>query len=144
MLNKIQISDCEWYHQTNLSSAKNIVRNGFIIEHGGDQRFTEGIYFLSKTGANFGDTTIKACIKGDFLEVRNFPFDDWRKIKLHYAEKIRKDNNPYNYEVLTDYMKKDYPNFDGLVFTEDNGKRNYMAVVWNPNISIPKEKLKIL
>lgn len=78
------------------------------------------------------------------MEVRNFPYDDWHEVKSYYYEKIKEENMPFNYEILTNFMKKDNPKADGLVFTENNGKLNHMIVVWNPIKSIYKDKLTII
>ena len=133
------VDDCQWFHQTSANNAQSILKNGFIVEHGGNQRFTEGSYFLSHSGASYGDTTLRACINGNFLRIKNYPFDHWQDVKDEYYTKIKAKGLGWNYETLTDEMQHDYPNADGVVFVEKGDtpeEYNHMLVAWQPKRTV--------
>lgn len=117
-MNLKKVKGC-FYHQTNSWYAKNIVEEGFFIESGGNQRFTEGIYLLSHPEGDFGDTTLKVLVKGKFIDFSDDVYgNEWVNFKRQYWKG--------NYTDLTEDIKKDYPKADGILF-------NGMLVVWYPD-----------
>jgi len=143
-LTKKRVDDCHWFHQTAKRNVEAILKDGFVVEEGGNQRFTEGVYFLSHSGASYGDTTLQACINGNFLRIRNFPFDDWETVKSAYHDKLKTENKPFNFTTLTQRMHQDYPDADGVVFVENGDQPEefaHMLVAWKPKKSISKTSL---
>jgi hypothetical protein len=47
-----------YYHQTSKYAVKSILDNGFYVESGGNQRLTDGVYFLDHAEGDFGDATL--------------------------------------------------------------------------------------
>lgn len=112
-----KVNDC-FYHQTNPWSAQSILENGFFVESGGNQRFTEGIYLLSHPEGDYGNTTLKVCVSGNFIDFSHDSFgDEWVRFKRQYWNG--------NYTDLTNKIKHDYPKADGILF-------DGMLVVWYP------------
>jgi len=114
-----KIKSCNYYHQTNEWSAKSIMQNGFNVEEGGNQRYTEGVYMSNHSGGSFGDVTLKVCFSGKFLDFSNDNFgNEWTLFKRKYWKG--------SYTKLTQDIKDDYPNVDGIIFES-------IAVIWYPN-----------
>lgn len=119
-----KIDSCKWYHQTSEPGAKSIRKHGFFVDEGGNQRFSEGIYLLNHPEGQYGETTIKSCVKGKFLDLSK-DTDDWIKLKKKYKWR--------NYTDLTKKIQKDNPKADGILF-------DGMLVVWYPKkIKIKKK-----
>jgi len=111
-----KINSCGFFHQTSESNMKSIIENGFVVESGGNQRFTEGIYFLKHPEGEYGEKTIRACVQGNFLDLTDDEWGDtWRELKKEHRWK--------NYAELTDYLKKE-SKADGIIFPG-------MLVVWD-------------
>lgn len=125
-----KIDNCNWYHKTDKDLAKNILKEGFVIQSGGKHRFTEGVYLSPHSKSAYGNATLNVCITGNFLEVKGLPHRDWSVMKMHYNKKIEGKGKIPNYTRLTKEIQKDFPNVDGLLLTE-RGK-NIMSVVWKP------------
>lgn len=108
----------KWYHQTSKDNAKSILRDGFYIESGGNQRFTEGVYFLHHGEGSYGGVTLECDIDGNFIDMDDKKYGErWMDFKGKYEWN--------NYTDLTEKIKSDYPNADGILF-------NSILVVWKP------------
>ena len=115
----LYINSCNWFHQTSKSNANSILQQGFYIDEGGNQRYTEGIYLNSHPHGLYGDTTLQCCVSGKFIDFSNDTYgNEWVKFKSNYKYK--------NYTDLTKKIKNDYKKADGIIF-------NSMLVVWKPN-----------
>lgn len=113
-----KIKSCNWYHQTNRWNAQSILENGFYVDSGGNQRFTEGVYLLNHPDGSYGETTLKVCVDGNFLDFTNdYMGDDWVAFKRKYWKG--------NYTDLTIDIRNEYPRADGIAFET-------MLVVWKP------------
>ena len=113
-----KIDSCKWYHQTTENSALSIFKNGFFVDTGGNQKYTEGIYFLNHPEGDYGDVTLKSCIKGNFIDFSKDEFgNEWVDFKNLYDWK--------NYTDLTKQIQKDYDKVDGILFQT-------VLVVWYP------------
>ena len=118
------LNNCNYYHQTSVEAAQSIIENGFYVEEGGNQRFTEGVYLLNHPGGDYGDTTLNVCVSGNFLDFSDDQYGDkWLEFKHKYWRG--------NYTKLTQDIRNDYPQIDGIMFEN-------MLVVWKP------EKLSII
>jgi hypothetical protein len=112
----IQIDDT-FYHRTWPNPAKAILREGFYVEPGGNQRFGVGVYMLNHPEGDYGNTTLRIRVQGKFIDLTDDEHgDEWIEMKKNYYWK--------SYEQLTNQIKRDYPQADGIAF-------NGMLVVWN-------------
>jgi hypothetical protein len=108
----------KWYHQTKSDYAKSILSDGFIIESGGNQRFTEGVYFSNHSESSYGEATLECEVEGDFIDMGYANHvDRWMKVKQEYKWN--------NYTDLTKQIQDDYPDADGIIL-------NGVLVVWKP------------
>lgn len=118
-----------WYHKTDTHSATSIIKSKrFIVVSGGNQRFSEGIYFMNHPNSQQGDILITCRVSGKFIDFSTDTFgSDWRDFKASFKWN--------NYTDLTRQIQKEYPNADGILFSE-------MLVVWNvTKISIQSNNL---
>ena len=115
-----------FYHQTSRWAAESILKNGFYIEQGGNQRFTEGIYLNSHPHGDYGDSCLMVCVDGVFIDLsKDILGNDWLKLKHRNWEG--------SYTSLTNNIKKEFPKADGIIF-------NGILVLWKPK-RITKIKL---
>lgn len=118
-----------FYHQTSHNAVKSILANGFSVEHGGNQRFTEGIYFLDHPSGHYGDATLQCPIHGDFVDLSDDRLGHkWNALKKQYPFK--------NYTELTTKIRTDFPLAIGILFPS-------ILVVWNPT-TIDVKQCKII
>ena len=118
-----------FYHQTDCKNVESIKKNGFKTSlHTGQARFTHGVYFLNHPQGLYGNCTLQANLYGNFLDFRD-PNDMLGDKWINF-----KDSYNYNNDIdLTEKIRKNYPNVDGLIF--DN-----LLVVWYPEMSVQNIK----
>jgi hypothetical protein len=94
------------------------LENGFYVDSGGNQRYTEGVYLSNHPEGGYGEITLQVCVEGSFLDFTDDIFaDEWVEFKNKYWKG--------NYTKLTEDIRKDFPRLDGIAF-------NSMLVVWKP------------
>lgn len=118
-----------YYHQTGKGQSENILKNGFIIMSGGNQRFSEGVYLSNHPNAQYGDVTLKVNVSGMYMDLTHDMFGDtWNEFKNLYMQG--------SFTTLTKNLKKQYPKAQGVMFHNKG-----MLVVWDTK-TIKKVELK--
>lgn len=113
------VESCDWYHRTSEWAAKSILDDGFIVEIGGNQKLTEGIYLSNHTESQYGPALLRVCVKGNFIDLSEDKYNKkWTSLKKSIDYK--------NYTELTDKIQKRYPKADGILFDS-------VLVVWWPS-----------
>lgn len=106
-----------YYHQTSTHAADAILKNGFSIFEGGNQRFTEGVYLLDHDQGHFGEATLSVKVEGNFLDLHaDDRGKDWQRLKEEYWDT--------NYTKFTKKLQTAYPTAQGIMLPT-------MLVVWD-------------
>ena len=106
-----------YYHQTSKHVAQEILKNGFRVMGGGNQRFTEGVYLLIHGDGHFGDVMLAVSIDGHYLDLSSDEYGkEWKSLKDKYWQD--------NYTKLTENVRAAYPTAQGIRLPN-------MLVVWD-------------